>query len=153
MSIDIQWPVDFVSPVEQFEDHIRGVRNIIDFSVASPKRPSIVFASSVAVAPYWAKRHPGEMVPEAPIHDLAVAELGYGESKIVAELLLEQAGRTCGTHSTVLRIGHISGPVEKDGFWNKGEWVPSVCTFEASGRLEPWYNYTYYHRRFSRVGH
>jgi nucleoside-diphosphate-sugar epimerase len=112
--------------VEAFEDQLQGIRNIIDFSVAAPKRPSIFFTSSIAVAPYWSKRHPGKAVPEAPIHDLAVAELGYGESKLVAKLMLEKAGQICGTHSTVLRIGHIAGPVEKDGFWNKSEWIPTV---------------------------
>jgi nucleoside-diphosphate-sugar epimerase len=61
-----------------------------------------------------------------PIYDLAVAELGYGESKLVAELILEKAGQICGTHSTVLRIGHIAGPIEKDGFWNRNEWIPTV---------------------------
>jgi nucleoside-diphosphate-sugar epimerase len=90
---------------------MQGIRSVIDFSVAAAKRPSILFPSSVAAAPYWSKRHPRKPVPEMPIHDLTVAELGYGESKLVAELILEKAGQICGTHSTVLRIGHIAGPI------------------------------------------
>lgn len=120
------WPVDFVNSVDAFESHLQGVRNVVDFSVAAAKRPSILFPSSIGAASYWSKQYPEKLVPETPIHDLAVAALGYGESKLVSELFLEKAGQICGTHSTVLRIGHIAGPIGEDGLWNTDEWIPMV---------------------------
>jgi thioester reductase-like protein len=85
-----------------------------------------MFMSSIAAVPYWLKLHPNQLVPEEFIHDLEVAELGYGESKLISELVLEKGGDISGTRSTILRIGHITGPISGSGMWNKNEWVPAV---------------------------
>ena len=52
--------------------------------------------------------------------------MGYGESKYIAELLLEKACRTSGLRAAICRIGQIAGPVVKGGVWNKQEWLPTV---------------------------
>ena len=53
--------------------------------------------------------------------------MGYGESKYIAEQLLEKATTTSGISTIVCRVGQLAGPVVKvGGVWNKQEWLPSV---------------------------
>lgn len=52
--------------------------------------------------------------------------MGYGESKYVAEQLLEKAGKISGVSAAICRIGQLAGPVVKGGIWNTQEWLPSV---------------------------
>lgn len=77
----------------------------------------------------------GSSIPEAPITDLAAAGSGYGESKLVAERLLQEASRNNGIEVVICRVGQIAGPVGKDhqgGAWNKKEWFPSVSSIDDS---------------------
>ncbi|KAK1750452.1 hypothetical protein QBC47DRAFT_394082 [Echria macrotheca] len=118
-----QWPVNFNMPVESFEPHIRGVRNLADFSRKAAKRVPIVFISSIATTEGWKKREP---VPEESIHDLSVAIGGYGRSKLVSSLILEKATEVSGVPSEIIRVGQIAGPMSEKGYWNKQEWFPSI---------------------------
>ena len=52
--------------------------------------------------------------------------MGYGESKYVAERLLELAAEEFGVSAAICRVGQLAGPVEKGGMWSKQEWLPSV---------------------------
>ena len=53
--------------------------------------------------------------------------MGYGESKYVAELLLEAGAEKCGVPAVICRVGQLAGPVKNEkGMWNKQEWLPSV---------------------------
>ena len=52
--------------------------------------------------------------------------MGYGESKYIAEQLLEKAGKHSGVSAAICRVGQLAGPVMKGGVWNKQEWLPSV---------------------------
>ena len=53
--------------------------------------------------------------------------MGYGESKYVAERLLEAGADKCGVPAVICRVGQLGGPVTKEqGMWNKQEWLPSV---------------------------
>ncbi len=64
--------------------------------------------------------------------------MGYGESKYVAEQLLERAGKTSGVAAAVCRVGQLAGPVVKQGVWNKQEWLPSVSpTYTPSPHWRP----------------
>jgi thioester reductase-like protein len=86
----------------------------------------------VATVEYWNEKHLNELVPEIAIDDPGVAaHQGYGESKWIAERLLDNAARKCGVSSTICRVGQIAGPVEKGmrGVWNTQEWLPSVTFF------------------------
>ena len=121
-----QWPVDFNLSLASFEPHVLGVRRLIDFSADAPKRPPILFTSSVSTVGNWETVFPDTHAPEEPIHDLRVPfAIGYGESKHIAERLLEIAGQH-GVSADICRVGQIAGPVEKGGVWNKQEWLPSV---------------------------
>jgi thioester reductase-like protein len=121
---DNQWTVDFNLTLSSFEPHIRGVRNLVDFSVESVKSASIFFISSVGVVNNQRTNAP---VPERLISDLSLVEGGYGSSKLVSELILSVANIRSAVPSFVCRVGQIAGPVNVQlGLWNKHEWLPTV---------------------------
>ncbi|KAL9583857.1 MAG: hypothetical protein Q9212_002475, partial [Teloschistes hypoglaucus] len=121
-----QWQVDFNLALSSFTTHVAGTRNLINLSASSPLRPPIIFTSSIATLGNWNAKHLGEKVPEEPLHDYTIpAATGYGESKFVAERVLEAAFYKSGVSSTVVRVGQLAGPVVKGGVWNPQEWVPS----------------------------
>ena len=127
MIIDNQWQVDFNLSLESFESHIAGLRDLINLSNQSPKSPPILFTSSISTLDNWATKYPGNKVPESGFYDFSIpAAMGYGESKYVAEQLLEKAGRTSGVSAAICRVGQLAGPVVKGGIWNRQEWLPSV---------------------------
>ena len=69
-------------------------------------------------------------MPEEPIYDLGVAsQIGYGQSKLISECLLDRAMKTSGVRSACCRVGIVAGPVEKKlGMWNRHEYIPSVSS-------------------------
>ena len=59
--------------------------------------------------------------------------MGYGESKYIAELLLEAGAEKCGVPAVIVRVGQLAGPVSKKaGMWSKQEWLPSVSFLRPS---------------------
>jgi thioester reductase-like protein len=118
-----QWQVDFNLSLPSFEPHVRGVRNLVDFSAQSAYRAPIFFISSVSTVQGWTQ---SSNVPETSLDDLTLAIGGYGESKLVASMILEKAAKVSGIRHSVCRVGQIAGPVEKGGKWNKHEWLPSI---------------------------
>jgi thioester reductase-like protein len=72
-------------------------------------------------------------VPEAPLPDLSSAVgLGYGESKLVAERMLEVARERSGLDASVVRVGQLCGSSGLGGAggnvgaWNTKEWFPAL---------------------------
>ncbi|KIH92784.1 hypothetical protein SPBR_02816 [Sporothrix brasiliensis 5110] len=148
------WKVDFNHSLASFEEtHIRGVRHVVDFALASERQPHIFYVSSLSSVANWSAvqgvqgvqgagagvdaRAPTS-VPEAPLDDPRVAlTMGYGESKHVAEQVLARAVANAGLYATTLRVGQVAGPLAADGGqWNPTEWLPSlVRTSRALGRL------------------
>jgi thioester reductase-like protein len=118
-----QWPVNFNMPVESFDPHIRGVRNLADFSCKAAKRVPIVFISSIATVDAWKRPEP---VPERSFHDLDISTGGYGRSKLVSSLILEKASEVSGVPTEIIRVGQIGGPSGEKGCWNRQEWLPSI---------------------------
>jgi thioester reductase-like protein len=118
-----QWPVNFNIPVESFEPHIRGVRNLADFSCKAAKRVPIVFISSVGTVSAWKKTEP---VPGQSLRDLDLSSGGYGMSKLVSSLILEKASEISGVPTEIIRVGQIAGPSSEEGVWNRQEWLPSI---------------------------
>ncbi|KAL1893536.1 putative NRPS-like protein biosynthetic cluster [Sporothrix stenoceras] len=128
-TLHTQWQVDFNLAVTSFTPHIEGVLNLIRFASSSLRSPHLLFTSSVGIA----NRFPTD-VPEDFLGDFSVAGSGYGESKLVAELLLQQAATDLHLPVTVVRVGQISGPVtlpKNAGVWNPKEWFPSLVAFSA----------------------
>ncbi|KAI9742808.1 MAG: hypothetical protein M1818_003537 [Claussenomyces sp. TS43310] len=136
------WKVNFNHSLESFEeDHLRGLRNLIDLSLHSPRQPSLNFVSSVSTMGNWGALYPNQLVPERPTSDdewRAALPMGYGESKLVGERMLRSATQA-GIRGNVLRVGQISGPVKrgKVGVWNHQEWFPSLVKSTKSLKAVP----------------
>ncbi|KAI1349456.1 hypothetical protein F5Y01DRAFT_289187 [Xylaria sp. FL0043] len=118
------WPVNFNIPVQSFEPHIRSVRNISDFASQASKRVAVVFISSIGTGDRWdASKGP---LPERRLEDLTLPSGGYGRSKLVGSLILEDVARAGDFPAAIVRVGQIAGPLAEAGFWNKQEWLPSI---------------------------
>jgi thioester reductase-like protein len=122
--IHLAWPINFNLDLEP---HIRGVRNLLGFAEKSRNKSPLIFASSISTAFGWSSTHPGEEIPEAVI-DLSSApdQIGYRESKFIAEHLLSNYSKFSGLKTAILRIGQIAGPLKGNGVWSKQEWFPSM---------------------------
>ncbi|TGJ82530.1 hypothetical protein E0Z10_g6254 [Xylaria hypoxylon] len=118
------WPVNFNIPVESFEPHIRGVRNVGDFASQASKRVAVVFISSIGTGDRWDTS--AGLLPETRLEDLTLPSGGYGQSKQVGSLILEDVARSGDFPAAVIRVGQIGGPQAEAGFWNKQEWLPSI---------------------------
>ncbi|KAI0508961.1 hypothetical protein F5B22DRAFT_638347 [Xylaria bambusicola] len=120
------WPVNFNHSIETFEPHLRGVRSLCDFAAESTKRVSILFMSSVSAVACW---NPEQgPVPEARIDDMSLPTSGYGRSKLLASLILEDASIAGDFPAASIVFGQIAGPESDAGSacWNKTEWLPSI---------------------------
>ena len=132
------WPVNFNIALRSFESHIAGVRALIDFCAVVPEHPKLMFISSLSsVAALSGKK----TVPETIVSDpSAPSPMGYGESKYVAEHVLNRATEASrGAISTaVLRIGQIAGPVKSSkAAWPAREWLPSLVISSRTVRALP----------------
>lgn len=120
-----QWPVNFNWSLASFEPHVRGVRHLVDFSLQSANAAFVLFVSSVSAVGSWDRPGP---VPEDVFSDPAVASrTGYGQSKLISEVILDTAARTSGLRTVCCRAGIVAGPVERQqGMWNIHEYIPSI---------------------------
>ncbi|KZV90688.1 acetyl-CoA synthetase-like protein [Exidia glandulosa HHB12029] len=124
------WRLDFNLGVESFKTHIAGVRALIDIALAStrPVPPHLVFMSSIDTVHAWNTAHTWKEQRFVPNSLLDVAHAlgsGYGESKWVAERILEKAAETSGLRVTSLRLSQLSGATT-NGAWNATDWVPLI---------------------------
>ena len=132
------WPVKFNIALSSFKLHIAGVRALIDFCAEVPSHPKLMFISSLSSVTALSER---QTVPETIIDDpSAPSPMGYGQSKYVAEHILNRA--TEASHGTIaiaiLRVGQIAGPVETSGAaWPAREWFPSLVISSRSVRALP----------------
>lgn len=123
------WPVNFNIPIESFEPSLAGVRHIADLAASAARRVAVTFISSIAVADRWdPAAHGAAKVPERRLEDLALPNGGYGRSKAVGSLILEDAsaaGAGDFPHA-IVRVGQVAGPEAEAGVWNRQEWLPSI---------------------------
>lgn len=141
-SVDIiihhAWKVDFNHSLESFKPvHIRGVRNLIDWSSDSSRRPHIIFLSSILSVGNWTQTHKDEPITENSISNHGVAnKMWYAESKHVAECILNIASEKSGVPLSILRVGQVAGPVSAPSVWPQDEWFPSLIkTSQSLGYL------------------
>ena len=130
--IHAAWPVNFNLPLSSFEPHVRGLYNLLQFSLSVhlPSPATTFFCSSVSTA--FGASSPD--IHETPLSDLNSAlDMGYGRSKLVGEHIISNARRS-GAKAYSLRIGQISGHSKK-GLWNDSEALPlmirSALTLKA----------------------
>ncbi|OLN95479.1 Iterative polyketide synthase CazM 7 [Colletotrichum chlorophyti] len=118
------WSVNFNMPFESFEPQLRGTRNLADFATKADKRVALVFVSSVSTVHNWdSKKGP---VPEVSFTDLRLPKGGYGCSKAVASLILEDAAKAGDFDAAIIRVAQIAGSEAGKGVWNRHEWLPSI---------------------------
>ena len=136
------WKVDFNHSLESFRQvHVQGVRNLIDFCIHSQRNPHLIFLSSISSVGRWATLQPnGNSPPEEIVSDYKVAhEMGYAESKLVAENILHRTSQAAGIPVSILRVGQIAGPVDSPGVWNEQEWVPALIKTSKALKVLPDY--------------
>lgn len=117
------WPVNFNINIASFEPYIRGVRHLVDFSSQATKQVPVVFLSSIGTVNGW---NSTDAVPEQALNDFALADMGYGRSKLAGSLILDAAASYSGIPAASIRVGQIAGPNGEKGMWNKQEYLPSL---------------------------
>ena len=132
------WAVNFSMRLSSFvKDHISGLRNLINLTLASPtiSPARFLFCSSIAsvLGP-----HATSPIPERITHDpLSASPLGYSRSKWIAESICEQAHlyTRLKDRISVLRIGQLCGDTES-GIWNVTEaWPLMLSSVKVTGSL------------------
>ncbi|KAF4573087.1 putative NRPS-like protein biosynthetic cluster [Pleurotus pulmonarius] len=118
-SLNFNWTLSTFEPV-----HIRGVRNLVDFALSSPRKhpPRIAFTSSISTVGAYTTG----MVPETPLSDPMVCmPHGYARAKFVSERILAVAAEERGLTTASFRIGQIAGD-SVHGIWNSSDSVPAL---------------------------
>ncbi|KAJ5280703.1 AMP-dependent synthetase/ligase [Penicillium angulare] len=130
--LHVAWPVDFNLPLAQFEPHVQGLYNLIQFSLSvyQPQPALVMFCSSVSTALGAASSE----IAESPM-DLDSAYMGYGQSKLTGEHIVSAASQS-GARSYSLRIGQVSGHSKK-GLWNDTEALPSIIRSALTLKVLP----------------
>jgi carbohydrate kinase (thermoresistant glucokinase family) len=123
--IHCAWSVNFNWSLESFEGScIAGTRNLLDFClrVRQPVPAKFSFCSSVSTV----ARTPGNWVPEALPESLSYAQdMGYAQSKLVTEHIINRVAHQTGMTARVLRVGQIIGDTAR-GIWNASEAIPMI---------------------------
>ncbi|KAJ5156597.1 hypothetical protein N7492_009400 [Penicillium capsulatum] len=137
--IHCAWSVNFNWALESFEKScISATRNLLDLclSVEAPRPASFSFCSSVSTV----ARTPGNWVPEALPEFLSYAQgMGYAQSKLVTENIVNRPAHQTGMTARVLRAGQIVADTVH-GIWNANEAIPMILqtakTIKALPRLD-----------------
>ncbi|RAK79580.1 NRPS-like enzyme [Aspergillus fijiensis CBS 313.89] len=121
------WPVDFHKPLKAFEDPmLKGLRRLLNLVEESPRQAHLHYMSSVSTVGAWQASH-GSTIPETLHEASAVQELGYAESKFVAESMCGIAAQRSNLRISIHRIGQLGGPSSpRGGMWNPRDWFPSM---------------------------
>ncbi|KAK4985274.1 hypothetical protein LTR50_006079 [Elasticomyces elasticus] len=133
--IHCAWSVNFNLALESFEkDSIAGTRHLIDLCLKarSPSPARFSFCSSVSAV----AATPGEIAPETlPPSLLHAQNMGYAQSKLVTEHIVNRAAKQTGIAARVLRVGQIVGDT-RHGVWNATEAIPMIFqTAQTIGAL------------------
>ena len=134
------WKVDFNQDLPSFAENIQTVQTLANWSISTPRRPRIVFISSISSVGLWTPINENDLgIPEAPIEDFGAAlSMGYGESKRVSERLLDRAASVSQIPISILRVGQIGGTtMATQAKWNQREAVPSMLRTSKSMGLIP----------------
>lgn len=123
--IHCAWAVNFNWTLESFEEScIAGTRNLLDLClrVKQPHPARFSFCSSVSSV----ARTPGNWIPEALPESLSYAQgMGYAQSKLVTEHIVDCASRQTGMTARVLRVGQVVADTVH-GIWNSTEAISMI---------------------------
>ncbi|VUC24080.1 unnamed protein product [Clonostachys rosea] len=118
------WSVNFNKHLSSFEDCIVGVHNLVSLclSASRPKPAMFNFCSSVSTVSLMT----GTIPTSVPSFDKAQA-LGYAQSKLVSEHLVQKAVQDTEITARVIRVGQITGDTT-NGIWNESEAIPLLLS-------------------------
>jgi thioester reductase-like protein/aryl carrier-like protein len=122
------WPVNFNLALSAFRPQLAGMVNLFSFAAGASRQPRLLFVSSVgAVSGASGKA----ATPEAVIESLDVAHTnGYSRSKLISELLCDDAAKHLKLPVSIVRVGQVAGPSTPAGqetsSWSRAEWLPSL---------------------------
>lgn len=122
------WPVNFNLSLSTFRPQLAGMVNLFALALLSAHRPPVQFISSIGAV---AGSSFTGAAPERIIESLDAAHKnGYAQSKLIAELLCEEAASHLGLSVSIARVGQIAGPSTSEGqsisSWSRAEWLPSL---------------------------
>lgn len=122
------WPVDFNQTLQSFQPSLDGVFSLISFSAHAKLSPAILFLSSISsVINYRNAPDTESIIPETVSYDdSSPAPMGYGQSKYIAERMLDYATQKLNLTTGAVRIGQIAGTSHNPRGWNRNEWLPSL---------------------------
>ena len=126
------WSVNFNKHLSSFEDCISGVHNLASLCLrVSRLTPATLnFCSSVSTV----SRSVGVIPTSVPGFE-AAHSIGYAQSKLVSEHLLQKAARETGILARVIRVGQITAD-SIHGIWNETEAIPLILnTIKTLGIL------------------
>lgn len=119
------------------DTHIAGVQRLARIALTSkrPSPPRFIFISSIASV----GNYHSNFVPEQTFDDPALPlGQGYGQSKHVAERLLNQISAKAGLPVTIVRVGQLSGSAST-GHWNRNEYMSLLLQSSvAIGKFPDW---------------
>ncbi|KAI5927850.1 hypothetical protein F4810DRAFT_706586 [Camillea tinctor] len=134
--IHCAWAVNFNMNISSFEkDCIASVKHLIDLCLAAdgPEPASFDYCSSVSCV----VRGPTPVPEQLPELEWA-QDMGYAQSKAVAEHLCHRAAEQTGMRVRVMRVGQVMADT-KHGIWNATEGITmmlqSALTIGALPRL------------------
>lgn len=136
------WSVNFNMSLQSFESQsIRPTFHLIKLALGSPflQKPKLTFVSSIATVLRGALE-PNERLLERRYGWERVGEMGYGQSKWVAEGICAAAAEKTGLSTRIARLGQVVGDT-KHGHWKSAEAYPtltqSALTIGALPFIEP----------------
>lgn len=121
------WSVNFNMSLQSFESQsIRPTFHLIQLALSSPflQKPKFTFVSSIATI-LRGTSGPKEKLAERRYGWSKVGEMGYGQSKWVAEGICVAAAEKTGLSTRVARLGQIVGDT-KHGNWKSTEAYPTL---------------------------
>lgn len=132
------WLVNFNQSLKSFQRSLDGVMGLISFAAEAKLAPSLLFLSSISAMTGYqqASSETGKIsIPEEIIADLTCpAAMGYGESKYLAERIIDYAAtRLNASNFATARIGQVAGTSRHEQYhsWRRDEWLPSFIISSA----------------------
>ena len=123
------WAVDFNQSLDHLAStHIRGVKQLVDFSSRSAYGAFLFFISSGSTVTRWNHKFKrATEIPEQVCEDWDAAEpTGYSRAKLISERTIAAASVHANVPAAICRLGQIAGPMGRAGQWPKQEWLPSI---------------------------
>ncbi|KAJ6576444.1 hypothetical protein DFH09DRAFT_1149378 [Mycena vulgaris] len=116
------WQVDFKMSLSSMEPCVAATRNLINLALSSGHTapPQFIFVSTAGVF----RSCEGPILEDNISDARTAAGLGYGESKWVAEQILETVAQRTALNPVIVRPGQLSGGI--GGVWKTSEWFPTL---------------------------